>query len=43
MQVVIRLEHDLGVNLPGAAMILELLEELQELRSVTAGREAGRQ
>ena len=29
---VIRLQHDFGVNLAGAALALELLEELQRLR-----------
>jgi len=26
------LERDLGINAPGAALVLELLEELEELR-----------
>lgn len=32
VQVALRLQQDLRVNLPGAALALELLEELQELR-----------
>lgn len=32
VQRVIRLQHDFGVNLPGAALALELLEELERLR-----------
>jgi chaperone modulatory protein CbpM len=31
-QTAIRLQRDLGVNLAGAALALDLLEELQELR-----------
>lgn len=33
IQVTRRLQHDLGVNLPGAALALDLLEELEELRN----------
>jgi chaperone modulatory protein CbpM len=33
VRCVIRLEQDLGVNLAGAALALELLEELQRLRA----------
>ena len=33
IQVTLRLQHDLRVNLPGAALALDLLEELEELRS----------
>lgn len=32
VQIVQRLERDLGVNLAGAALALELLEEVEELR-----------
>jgi chaperone modulatory protein CbpM len=32
VQRVIRLQHDFGVNLAGAALALELLEELERLR-----------
>jgi chaperone modulatory protein CbpM len=32
IQTAIRLHRDLGVNLPGAALALDLLEELTELR-----------
>jgi hypothetical protein len=28
----LRLERDLGINVPGVALVLELLEELEELR-----------
>ena len=30
----IRLQRDLGLNLPGVALVLQLLEELQSLRQV---------
>ena len=33
VQTVVRLNKDLRVNLPGCALILELLEELDTLRS----------
>lgn len=33
--VVCRLQNDLRVNLPGAALALDLLEELEELRTRT--------
>lgn len=33
IQVTLRLRNDLRVNLPGAALALDLLEELEELRS----------
>jgi chaperone modulatory protein CbpM len=29
----LRLEHDLGVNLAGAALVLELMDEIENLRS----------
>lgn len=32
IQRVIRLQRDFGVNLPGAALALQLLEELEQLR-----------
>jgi chaperone modulatory protein CbpM len=32
VQRVVRLQHDFGVNLPGAALALELLEEVERLR-----------
>lgn len=33
LQIAIRLQHDLGVNLPGSALVLDLLEEMEMLRS----------
>jgi chaperone modulatory protein CbpM len=33
VQCALRLEHDLGVNLAGAALALDLLEELEALRT----------
>lgn len=33
VQITIRLQEDLRVNLPGAALAIELLEELEQLRS----------
>ena len=32
VQPAVRLQHDLRVNLPGCALALDLLEELEELR-----------
>ncbi|OQX14978.1 MAG: MerR family transcriptional regulator [Desulfobulbaceae bacterium A2] len=32
MQAALRLQRDLGVNLPGAALALDLLDEIVELR-----------
>lgn len=32
IQIVLRLERDLDINLPGAAVVLELLEEMDTLR-----------
>ena len=34
IQVTIRLQRDLGVNLPGAALALDLLDELEHLRNL---------
>jgi chaperone modulatory protein CbpM len=34
VQRVLRLQHDFGVNLAGAALALELLEEIERLRRV---------
>jgi chaperone modulatory protein CbpM len=31
-RIALRLERDLGINVPGVALVLELLEELEELR-----------
>jgi chaperone modulatory protein CbpM len=33
IHTVIRLERDLGVNLPGAALALDLLDEIEKLRN----------
>jgi chaperone modulatory protein CbpM len=38
-----RLQVDLGVNLPGAALALEMLDELESLRRRLASLEAGRE
>ena len=35
IQITIRLQRDLRVNLPGAALALDLLEELDRLRNFT--------
>lgn len=32
LQIAIRLQQDLGVNLPGSALVLDLLEEMEILR-----------
>lgn len=32
LQVALRLQQDLGVNLPGSALVLDLLEEMEALR-----------
>lgn len=34
IQITMRLQNDLRVNLPGAALVLDLLEELEELRAL---------
>ena len=40
-RVALRLQDHLGVNLAGAALALELLDELQELRGRLQAQEAG--
>jgi chaperone modulatory protein CbpM len=35
IQIALRLQRDLDVNLPGAALALDLLEELDRLRALT--------
>ena len=32
VQITLRLKHDLRINLPGCALVLDLLDELEELR-----------
>ena len=39
IQVTVRLQQDLGVNLPGAALAIDLMEELKELRAKSGGDE----
>jgi len=34
LQIAIRLQQDLGVNLAGSALVLDLLEEMQALRQM---------
>ncbi len=34
IQVTMRLQNDLRINLPGAALVLDLLDELEELRAL---------
>ena len=34
IQITLRLQNDLRINLPGAALALDLLEELDELRAL---------
>ena len=38
VQTVVRLHRDLRVNLPGCALVLELLDELAALRAITPQR-----
>lgn len=38
IQITVRLQQDLRVNLPGAALALDLMEELEELRPLTRER-----
>ncbi len=38
VRIALRLERDLGINLPGVALALELLEELEPLRRDRRGR-----
>ncbi|MGR9101143.1 MAG: chaperone modulator CbpM [Gammaproteobacteria bacterium] len=33
LQIALRLQRDLKINLPGTALVLDLLEEMEELRS----------
>jgi chaperone modulatory protein CbpM len=35
VQTTVRLQQDLRINLPGCALVLELLEELEELRCLS--------
>ena len=37
MRIALSLEHDLGINLPGVALALDLLEELEQLRRERKG------
>lgn len=34
-QIAVRLKRDLDINLPGIAIVIDLLEELQELRALS--------
>ncbi len=34
LKIAVRLQRDLGMNLPGAALALDLLTELQEMRAL---------
>ena len=40
-RVAVRLQNDLGVNLAGVALALQLMDELQALRHAAAARQAG--
>jgi chaperone modulatory protein CbpM len=35
-RIAVRLQRDLGINLPGAALVLDLLDELEHLRRARA-------
>jgi chaperone modulatory protein CbpM len=37
-RIALRLERDLGINAPGVALVLELLDELEQLRRERRGR-----
>ena len=37
VQIAVRLQHDLGINLPGSALVLDLLEEMEMLRRQVGG------
>jgi chaperone modulatory protein CbpM len=39
-RIAMRLERDLGVNLPGVALALDLLEELEQFRRLHQGERA---
>jgi chaperone modulatory protein CbpM len=39
-RIALRLERDLGVNVPGVALVLDLLEELEHLRRLTRAERA---
>jgi chaperone modulatory protein CbpM len=38
-RIALRLERDLGINVPGVALVLELLEELEQLRRELRARQ----
>jgi chaperone modulatory protein CbpM len=38
-RIALRLERDLGINVPGVALVLELLEELEQLRRERRARQ----
>ena len=39
VRIALRLERDLGINVPGVALVLELLEELEQLRRERRGQQ----
>lgn len=39
IQITLRLQEDLRVNLPGAALALDLLEELAELQNILSNKQ----